>query len=144
MKPHDLTERTDPDGRKVVGVHLSNRPETAWLYRADYDRITRDFGTPMWRLTHNGKGRAYVRFKEIGNNPRYVTVSRLVAGDFEKTAVRYKDDNPLNLRTPNLYHDDGGGRCPKMSRRHALAASHAMKVSRSCDQNTSTSASVRR
>lgn len=113
MKPHDLIERTDPDGREVVGVRLSNRPETAWLHRADYDRIAREFGTPTWRLVHNGSGRAYVRFKEIGNNPRYITVSRLVAGDFERTGVRYRDRDPLNLRIGNLYHEDGGGRCPK-------------------------------
>lgn len=109
MKPHDLAHATDPNGREVVGVRLSNSPERAWLYRADYERIIHRYGTVSWRLTPNGNGRTYVRFKQLGLNARNVSVAREVAGDFVRTGVRYIDGNPLNLRNANLRHDKGRG-----------------------------------
>ncbi len=120
--PHSLVHSTDTEGRQIVGVRLTNSREPAWLDRADYERIVANFGTPTWRLTTNGQGRLYVRFKQPGRNSRNVTVARLVAGDFERTGVRYRDGDPLNLRSRNLYHDDGGGRCPKTLRRSSASA----------------------
>ncbi|MBK3396728.1 MULTISPECIES: hypothetical protein [Methylobacterium] len=113
MKPHALIHMTDADGREVVGVRLTNADEAAWLYLSDYRRIVEDHGTPTWRLVKNGKGQFYVRFKQVGRSSRNVTVARLVAGDFERTGVRYRDCNPFNLRSSNLYHVDGGGLRPK-------------------------------
>ncbi|EIZ83631.1 hypothetical protein WYO_3642 [Methylobacterium sp. GXF4] len=116
MKPHDLTHATDPNGREVVGVRLSNVPERAWLYRTDYERIIAQFGTPSWVLIGNGKGAFYVRFTQPGGIDRKATVARLVAGDFQRTGVRYVDKNPLNLRNANLRHTKGrGGRLNRRS-----------------------------
>ena len=125
MKPHTLTHATDLDGREVVGVTLSNTTRTAWLYRADYERVVAEYGTPTWRLSDVGRGHLYVRFKKPGENSKNLSVSRLVAGDYERTGVFYRDGDPLNLRRTNLYHDDGGGRCRKRPTRrayHPLAA----------------------
>lgn len=119
--PHSLVHATDARGRQIVGVRLTNADAPAWLDRADYERIVADFGTPTWRLTPNGKGQFYVRFKQPGRNNHSVSVARLVAGDFERTGVRYRDGDPLNLCGRNLYHADGGGRCPKTLRRSPMA-----------------------
>ncbi|BAQ48143.1 hypothetical protein Maq22A_c26385 [Methylobacterium aquaticum] len=113
MTPHTLIHITDADGREVVGVRLTNSDEAAWLYLSDYRRIVEDHGTPTWRLVKNGKGQSYVRFKQVDRSSRNVTVARLVAGDFERTGVRYRDCDALNLRSSNLYHVAGGGLRPK-------------------------------
>lgn len=110
--PHDLTHATDPDGRAVVGVRLSNRSKVAWLYLTDYLRIIKQYGTPVWAVSGNGRNLFYVRFRVAGEPNHKLTVARLVAGDFEKTGVRYLDGNPLNLRNVNLIHDKGRGGRP--------------------------------
>jgi len=114
--PHELTHASDPDGRDVVGVRLSNRSKVAWLYLTDYLRIIKQYGTPVWAVSGNGKGLFYVRFRAPGKSNNKLNVARLVAGDFEKTGVRYLDGNPLNLRNANLIHDKGrGGRPSRFS-----------------------------
>lgn len=118
---HIVIRSVDKDGRAVVGVRLSKSHQCAWLYEEDYERIVEEYGAPSWRLTPNGNGQAYVRFKQYGLNARNVTVARLVAGDFDRTGVKYKDGNPLNLRSENLYHGDGRGGCPQKSRRKSRA-----------------------
>ncbi|MGC5778333.1 hypothetical protein [Methylobacterium sp. NFXW15] len=114
--PHELTHTTDPNGVAVVGVRLSNRAKVAWLYLSDYLRIIKQYGTPVWAVSGNGKGLLYVRFRAPGQSNNKLNVARLVAGDFEKTGVRYLDGNPLNLRNANLIHDKGrGGRPSRFS-----------------------------
>ena len=110
--PHELTHAVDPDGKAVVGVGLSNRSKVAWLYLADYLRITAEYGTPVWAVSGNGGDRFYVRFRAPKGSERKLNVARLVAGDWEKTGVRYRDGDPLNLRSTNLAHEKGRGGCP--------------------------------
>lgn len=110
MSTHQLTHTTDPDGREVVGVRLSNRPDVnAWIYRDDYDRIVTRYGTPSWLLTGNGLGQFYVRFHLAKGLDEKITVARAVLRDIEKSATRYLDGNPLNLRKSNLTFTHGRG-----------------------------------
>lgn len=131
MTTHDLLTATDPDGRAVVGVALSNRPQRVWLYAADYERIMDRYGAPNWTLTGNGDGSLYVRFTRPGGKGRKVTVAREVAGDWERTGVRCRDADPLNLRRSNLYHVDGGGGRPKRTA-SMFATSRPQATGRTC------------
>lgn len=112
MIPNNIINATDADGRLMVGVLLSNRPLTTWLDKADFERIAALHPEGRWSLNTNGTGQAYVRIREPGRNSRNIYPARLIAGDFERTGVKYRDGDRLNLRQVNLYHDDGRGRCP--------------------------------
>jgi hypothetical protein len=105
---HKLTYKTDPDGREVVGIALSNVNRRAWLYRQDYERIVADHGVGRWFVNHNGTGRWYVRLKgrDTKNNHQ---AARLVFGFSERTGLHYRDQNPFNLRRSNLEVDVGSG-----------------------------------
>jgi hypothetical protein len=100
--PLAVIHSRDDDGCAVVGVPISNRPQlTAWLYAADYERITTDHAAASWLVNDNGDGRLYVRLKdrERRNN---VMVSRLVLHDPTISIIRYRDGDRLNLRSRNL------------------------------------------
>ena len=100
--PLAVIHSRDDDGCAVVGVPISNRPHlTAWLYAADYERITSAHAAASWLLNDNGDGRLYVRLKdrERRNN---VMVSRLVLDDPTISIIRYRDGDRLNLRSRNL------------------------------------------
>lgn len=114
MKRNELTFTKDPDGRDVVGVILTNRPVTAWLYFEDYTRVLKAYPNASWSLLSVEAGKhTYVRLKAPGRARRSVMIARLIAGDFERTAVQFKDGNALNLRNTNLIHVPGGGKCRK-------------------------------
>lgn len=114
MKRNELTFTTDPDGRQVVGVLLTNRPVTAWLYLEDFTRVLKAYPVSPWSLISlEGGKRNYVRIRGSGDGSPSIYVARLIAGDFERTAVQFKDGNSLNLRRTNLTHAPGGGRCRK-------------------------------
>ncbi|MGE7417003.1 hypothetical protein [Methylobacterium tarhaniae] len=119
MKSNHITHATDPDGRVVVGVRLTNAPgKTAWLYREDFERITSQHpGT--WSLVDARKDKSYVRVKSNGHS---VYIARLVIKAFERTAVSYKDDNTLNLRSSNLCIGTGNGGRPKRRKVFGFAA----------------------
>lgn len=119
MHRNQVTFANDPDGQHVVGVTLSNRPVTAWLYVEDYARVLKLYPNANWSLTTNDKGRPYVRLRTGGKKSINVFIARLIAGDFERTAVQFKDGNSLNLRRNNLFHAPGGGKCRKTLRGRA-------------------------
>lgn len=124
MSIHKLTHLTDPDGREVVGVSMSNRPQAkAFLYREDYDRIVAKYPPAQWLLIGNGKGKSYVRFYVPGKPRRIVPVAREVAGDYDRTNVCFNDGDTLNLRRSNLSFTAGGGRVKKR-RRSLLSSLH--------------------
>jgi hypothetical protein len=119
---HEIVKRLDEDGKLVVGVFLSNVQKTCWLYASDYEAITAKYGLASWLLNSAGEGKpSYVRFMHNGN---LVMVSRLILEAQPRTAVKYLDKNPLNLRSSNLFIDHGGGGCkkaPKTSKAKPLA-----------------------
>jgi len=119
MNTH-LIYSTDPNGQKVVGVKLSNRPDRCWLYQRDYDAIVAEFGQCSWFMNSNGQGSDYVRLKDrtIGNNRN---VARLVFGSPFRTHIRYRDGDRLNLRSRNLEMQVGSGGCPKKRRKSVKA-----------------------
>ena len=99
MKPLNITHATDPSGREVVGVRLSNAPDqTAWLYREDFERITAQF-PGSWSLTHPSRAKSPVRIM-CGVTSTYV--ARLVSQAPEGTSIVYHDEDRLNLRDGNL------------------------------------------
>jgi hypothetical protein len=110
-KYHEIVKRLDEDGQLVVGVFLANVQKTCWLLDSDYRRIIEKFGLASWLLNSDGEGKpSYVRFMHNGN---LVMVSRLILDAQPRTAVKYLDKNPLNLRSSNLFIDAGGGGCKK-------------------------------
>lgn len=119
-KAHDTVTVTDPDGREVIGVRLTNRPlERAWLYASDYRRIIAEMGHAAWYANSNGQGRWYVRLQSPHRGTPAM-LSRLVAGDFPRTFVKHRDGNWLNFRQSNLELEHGSGGCAKKRRlRHA-------------------------
>src|SRR4051812_46703835 len=126
MKPTNHITHTVENGREIVGGLLSNRPLAAWLDKVEFDKIVALYGTTTWHLASNGSGSSYVRFKNPNNTDRNVYVARLIAGDFERSGVKYRDGDRLNLRQSNLYHGDGRGRCPnRVQGRNPL---HAFRI----------------
>ncbi|MFG7490038.1 hypothetical protein [Methylorubrum rhodesianum] len=113
MKRNELTFTKDPDGRDVVGVLLTNRPATAWLYLEDFTRVLKAYPHSPWSLTTNEQGRPYVRVRGTGKGSPSVYVARLIAGAYDRTSVQFRDGDGLNLRRTNLSHVPGGGGCPK-------------------------------
>lgn len=103
MKPQTI-HTTDPDGRKVVGVLLSNRPLVAWLYLEDFERVAAQY-PGNWSLVNASKPTSYVRVK--GQNDRSVYIARLVANAPEGRAIIFYDSNTLNLRSRNLGFKSG-------------------------------------
>jgi hypothetical protein len=119
MKSNHITPATDPDGRAVIGVRLSNAPDkTAWLYREDYERITAEH-PGSWSLVDARAAKSYVRVRKDDYS---VYIARLVAHAFERTAISYKDGDMLNLRSSNLCIGTGNGGRPK--RRKSLGPSY--------------------
>lgn len=111
MPRNTIIHATDPDGTPVVGVLLS-ADRAVWLRKQDFERIDALYPDARWGVTHNTEGRIYVRIRPPITQ-KNVYVARLIAGDFERTVVRYRDGDSLNLRPMNLFHDDGGGGCPR-------------------------------
>jgi hypothetical protein len=113
VKPLNITHTTDPSGREVVGVRLSNAPDqTAWLYREDFERITAQY-PGSWSLTHADRDKSPVRVK-TGKEGRSVYVARIIAQAPEGSAIIYHDEDRLNLREGNLGLTRGcGGRARK-------------------------------
>lgn len=107
MSRNTIIHATDPSGMPVVGVSLC-AGRTAWLYRPDFERIEALHPDGRWGVTHNTEGRVYVRIRPPGTE-RNVYVARLIAGDFERTVVRYRDGDTMNLRLTNLRFDNGAG-----------------------------------
>lgn len=123
MSRNTIIHATDPSGMPVVGVVLTS-DRTAWLYRPDFERIDALHPDGRWNINRNSEGRPFVRIRPPGTQ-RNVYVARLIAGDFERTVVRYRDNDTLNLRLTNLHHDNGGGGRP---RRSTLAGRAALRI----------------
>ena len=123
MHRNHVTFATDPDGQQVVGVTLSNRPVTAWLYVEDYARVLKLYRNALWSALTHTSGRMYVRVRGRSKPKPSIYVARLIAGDFERTAVQFKDGNTLNLRRNNFTHVPGGGK-----RRKTLRGRAALRI----------------
>ena len=110
MKPN-IIHITDPDGRKVVGVLLSNRPLIAWLYIEDFERIAAQY-PGNWSLVDARKPTSYVRVRKDDHS---VYIARLVADAPAGSSICFNDSNTLNLRKRNLTFraGDGGHSKPK-------------------------------
>jgi hypothetical protein len=102
---HETLSSLDSDGTPVTGVLLANA-KTVWLRTEDYTRIISTYGISSWFLNSAGNGHAYVRLAYNGIN---LMVARLVLGDCQRSNVRHRDKDPLNLRSHNLYYGIGRG-----------------------------------
>lgn len=121
MSRNAITHATDPSGMPVTGVVLSTG-QTAWLFTPDFERIDALHPDGRWGINRNSEGRPFVRIRPPCTD-RNVYVARLILGEIDRTVVRYRDNDTLNLRLTNLRFDDGAGgvtrRC-KMGGRAAL------------------------
>lgn len=107
-----LTVRAKAARRETVRVHLRNVDEYVTLYRDDYDRVVAEIGTARWFLNsfmqRSGNLSRYVRAKSPKTG-HLVMIARIIAQAPNRTAVRYLDRDPLNLRFENLDPDTVGG-----------------------------------
>jgi hypothetical protein len=103
---HETLAKLDSDGTPMTGVPLANASMTVWLRTEDYTRIISTYGISSWFLNSAGNGHAYVRLAHKGIN---LMVARLVLGDCQRSNVRHRDKDPLNLRSENLYYGIGRG-----------------------------------
>ena len=123
MSRNAIVHATDPNGLPITGVVLSTG-QTAWMYTPDFEHIDALHPDGRWGINRNSEGRPFVRIRPPGTE-RNVYVARLIAGDFERTVVRYRDGDSMNLRVTNLHHDNGGGGRP---RRSTLAGRAALRI----------------
>jgi len=120
----DVLTKTDPDGRTVFGVPLSNSKERAWLYAEDYAELLKVHGPGRWRL--NGAcGCAYVRMSSPTQGGGNVMVARSIAAASRRTSIHYADGDRLNLRSSNLYASRGNGGSKQRKKVEEVAASVA-------------------
>jgi hypothetical protein len=98
-KFHETVTRQE-NGKTIIGVMISNTPRVAWLDEADYLKIVATYGISSWFLNATGNGKAYVRFRNGGNNR---TVARVILNGPMGAQVRLLDGDPYNLRRSNLY-----------------------------------------
>ena len=123
MKPNIIT-LTDPDGREVVGVRLSNAPgKTAFLYREDFDRITAHH-PGRWSLVDARQPTSYVRVRKGGHS---IYIARLVAGAPAGASICFFDNDTLNLRKQNLGFRAGDGGRSKV-KRGTINPLHAFRI----------------
>ena len=96
---------TDPDGRYVVSVLLSNRQAKVSLYQNDYDSIVAQYGLHGWTAQNNDalKDTVFVSGPVAGGK---TDVARFLTGNVAGKVVRYIDGSPLNLRKGNLALDN--------------------------------------
>ncbi|UHC16315.1 hypothetical protein LRS73_28340 [Methylobacterium currus] len=117
MTPDNITHASDPDGREVVGVRLSNAPDkTAWLYREDYERIAAQY-PGRWSLVDARNPRSCVR---LTKGHRSIYAARLVVDAPYRTAIGFFDNDTLNLRGTNISLGKGCGGVPKTKARKEL------------------------
>lgn len=106
--PEHLTYATEGD-RAVIGVLVPSaatdkgKPITAWLWAEDYEAVREAYGSRAWTFYKTGTDAmaSFVRIKPRTKElPR--TLARFIAKAPKGTFVRYRDNNPLNLRRSNL------------------------------------------
>lgn len=110
---------TDADGQQLAHVALANTGQRATLYAEDHAWLMGEGWSPYWSLTNTGGRHDYVLANARGprNNPRTVTVARLIAQAAKGQRVTYADGDHTNLRRDNLRIVKGGG----LTKAHARA-----------------------
>lgn len=120
----------DDRGVPCLRVPLDDRGRNyAEIERSHHDHITQTVGcNATWCLTSNGSGRRYVVVNQPrvkGQQPRLITVARLIMSAGGRQTVRYLTDDTCDLRTTNLTLGAGSGRS-----RHAAEKSVSDAVKR--------------
>jgi hypothetical protein len=104
-KPRAIEPRVpklNPDTNTVeVPLHGSERP--AIIDQADFEAILAAGYSDQWRAVAAGTGRVYVCVSSPYHDNQRATVARLIMKPMEGDAVRYRDDDTLNLRRSNLF-----------------------------------------
>lgn len=104
------------EAKQTIKIYLRNAGRYATLYRADYQRVIAEVGGNVWFVGYNSeRAVAYVRTWSDAEPRKMAMIARIVANAPARTAVRYLDGDPLNLRFDNLYVDmtGGSGGCKK-------------------------------
>lgn len=100
---------TDRDGQLCVRVPLAHTDRSATLYVEDFFRLLSAGVSANWAVNYSSPtGRGYVKVSVPGQDRRLV--ARLLTGAGPRQQVRYRNGNPLDLRTPNLTVQEGAGR----------------------------------
>jgi hypothetical protein len=102
---------TDDNGQQLAHVALANTNQRATLYAEDYAWLMSEGWSPFWSLTNTGGRYDYVLANARGprDNPRTVTLARLIAQAAKGQRVTYADGDRTNLRRDNLVIVKGGG-----------------------------------
>jgi hypothetical protein len=110
---------TDADGQELTHVALANTDQRATLYAEDFRHLMDAGWSRHWALTNTGGRFEYVLAYARGpmNNPRTITLARLIAQAAKGQRVTYADGDRTNLRRDNLVIVKGGG----LTKAHASA-----------------------
>jgi hypothetical protein len=86
----------DVDGREVFLIPLANTDLKARIFPEDYHRLLADGWSSQWVWNYNA-----VKVNRYRANLQ--RLCRLVTNAPENQQVRFRDRNPLNLRSDNLF-----------------------------------------
>ncbi len=105
-----LSLRAAAGGARVIDIELTNRPGIyAVMDLADFRDWQAAGRSTSFYAFSNGQGREYVGFPDLSRPGHHATVARALLSPGGKKAVRYRNDDPLNLRRANLYAAVGKG-----------------------------------
>jgi hypothetical protein len=92
-------------GEPIVRVEMINlKGVFATVAAEDWDAWVAAGRSQRWLLNSSGRGQpSYVRAVDLGVPGQLVTVARELHNPGKGCAVRYRDDDRLNLRRSNLY-----------------------------------------
>lgn len=98
----------DRDGRAIVRVELTNRPDVfVTVDHHLFDQWVAEGLPTSWYLNRNGSGTARVCFYDPAHRGQNAGVARRLLKLRPHTVVRYLDRDPLNLRSRNLQRARG-------------------------------------
>jgi hypothetical protein len=113
VKPRIIDPKLAPHWGEVVRVPIYNRLKEeidfAELYADDLAKLEQLGLGPRWYF-NRASGKSYVAATERFHRGRNAQIARLISGAPKGLVVRYRDDDPRNLRRENLYFQTGNAK----------------------------------
>jgi len=106
IKNRRRTETYRLDGRDVIRVYLNDESKICELWLEDYNHAVHSLKLNPNFLTHRNSNNILTRAP--GNT--WLSVARILADADAGEAVKYRDNNALNLRSENLVKVKGMGK----------------------------------
>ena len=119
MQTKIINPKFSPHSGEVVRVPIYNRRreviDFAELYADDLAKLEQLGVGHRWYFNRSGS-RNYVAVAESFHRGHNAQIARLISGAPKGLVVRYRDDDPRNLRRENLYFQTGNakGKTPQV------------------------------